>query len=175
MYRDILVYRVPHRPGLISEPTPGEARGELLDGETMTKLVESMIGIQSLSKAEIEKIMQGLIMIALDYVNSSDLFIYLKQVEYGVKFAMNDLKERAFDALGYQLGGATSGLVLGVEVSISYPNEWHYGSLVADLKERQKEELRELQEYEKAHGIAHQVPGKGRITITLRDKSDDGP
>lgn len=122
------------------------------------------------SKKEIEEMVQNFINTYLEQTDSGTLYIFFKQVEYGVKIGVDYLRDQAFDSFGYYLGGALSGKVQGHDVLISYPREWRYSSVVYDLRERQKEELAEIQEYEKAAGIAKQVPGKGKITVTLRGK-----
>ncbi len=125
---------------------------------------------RSLCKAEIEDLMRRFIEANLEHTDSGTLYIYLKQLEYAVKAGIENLKEQAFENLGYQLSGATSGKLMGHDVSICYPQEWHYSQAVEGLKERQKIELGRLQDDEKASGIAKQSPGKARLTVTLRER-----
>lgn len=87
-----------------------------------------------------------------------------------MKVGLEALKDSAFNAIGQQLGGPTSGKLYDQVVEISYPNEWHYSSAVDELKEQHKRVLVDLQEQEKIEGIANQVTGKGRIVVTLREK-----
>jgi hypothetical protein len=124
----------------------------------------------AMGKAEIEEIVRKFIETNLEITDSGTLYLHLKQLEYAIKTGIEQLKEQAFNSLGEHLGGASSGKLFGHDVSIAYPNEWHYSSAVDDLKERQKKELAGLQNQERQIGIARQVQGKGRITITLREK-----
>lgn len=125
---------------------------------------------QSFSKIEIEEAVRAFIERNLEYTDSGVLYLFVKQIEYAVKIALEALKEGAFDAIGWQLDGLTSGKVGGHAVVISYPYKWQYSTAADELKERQKRELVELQEEEKKGGIAKQVSGKGRIVVTLRDE-----
>ncbi|MEO5929175.1 MAG: hypothetical protein ABIR47_04530 [Candidatus Kapaibacterium sp.] len=122
-----------------------------------------------IGKAGIEEAVRKFIELNLEQTDSRTLYIYLKQMEYAIKTSIDQVKDRAFDSFGEYLGGATSGKVMGHNVVITYPNEWHYSSAVDDLKGKQKKELAALQEKEKAEKIARQIPGKGRITVTLRE------
>ena len=121
-----------------------------------------------MGKVEIEEGVRKFIDANLEHSDSSTLYLYLKQLEYAIKIGIEQLKEQAFDSIGKHLGGSSSGKLFGHDVVIAYPNEWHYGPSVEELKERQKEELAALQKQERTIGIARQVQGKGRITITLR-------
>lgn len=123
---------------------------------------------RSYSKKEIEEIIVQIIERYLEETDSGTLYIFFKQLEYGVKIGVEYLKEQAFDSLGHHLGGLTSGKIQGHEVVISYPREWQFSDAVEDLKEQQKKELAELQDIEKASGIARQVMGKEKITVTIR-------
>jgi hypothetical protein len=135
----------------------------------MTDLLET-IPIQSTSsKADLENWIREFIRTNLEYVDSGTLYIHLKEIEYAIKQGIENLKEQAFTSLGEQLGGLNSGRLLGHQVSISYPNEWHYSPAVDKLKENQKKTLTELQEREKREKIAKQIQGQGRITVTIRD------
>lgn len=123
---------------------------------------------RSYSKHEIESIVRRFIENYLESGDSGTLYIFFKQLEYGAKVGGEILRDQAFGALGYSLGGATSGKIMGHEVVISWPREWQYSTAVEDLKLRQKAELVDLQDQEKATGIARQVVGKGKIVVTLR-------
>jgi hypothetical protein len=125
---------------------------------------------RSLCKAEIEDMMRRFIETNLEYTDSGTLYIYLKQLEYAVKMGIENLKDQAFDSLGGLLGGLSSGKYLGQDVTLSYPQEWHYSSAIDNLKSRQKIELGALQDEEKATGVAKQIPGKARLSITLRER-----
>lgn len=132
--------------------------------------LESICQNGTFCKWEIEERMKKFIAANLEYTDSGSLYICLKQLEYAVKVGVENLKEQAFEALGNELGGLTSGKFLGQDVSICYPQEWHYTKAVECLRERQKTELARLQDEEKASGAARQIPGKARLTITLRDR-----
>lgn len=121
------------------------------------------------SKAEIEEKVRCYINDHLESMDSAMLYVHLKELEYAVKTAIEALKDQAFDSAGQYLEGATSGKVNGHSIAISYPNEWHYTKAVEALKERQKKELAKYQAEERESGTAKQLPGKGRITITLRE------
>lgn len=125
---------------------------------------------RSFSKVELEEIVRAFIEEHLEHTDSGVLYLFLKQLEYAVKVGIEALKEGAFDSIGYRLAGEASGTVNGHAVVISYPHEWQYSPAVDELKEKQKQELSELQEQEKREGAAKQVAGKGRITIALRDE-----
>ncbi|MDB5034650.1 MAG: hypothetical protein JWQ98_1891 [Chlorobi bacterium] len=123
----------------------------------------------SIGKAEIEESVRKFIEYHLVHTDSGTLYIYFKQLEYAVKTGIENLKDPAFDSLGKLLGGATSGKILGHEIVLAYPNEWHYSPAVDALKNRQKLEIVGLQNEEKIAGIAKQIPGKARLTITLKE------
>jgi|GEM_PF-2589439 len=143
--------------------TPDTATTYLADDPLLAELTT-----RSCSKTEIEDLVQRFIEEGLEFTDSGSLFLLLKQLKYAAEHGIEQLKEHAFNALGEQLGGLQSGDVMGHEVLISYPREWHYSPAVDDLKEQQRQTLVALQDREKEEGVAKQMPGRGRITITLR-------
>jgi hypothetical protein len=140
-------------------------------------MVDDLIGVfsepgimeRSQGKAEIEEMVRRFIDANLEIMDSGTLYIYLKQLEYGIKVGIENLTEQAFEALGYQLGGSTCGKFLGHDIILAYPQEWHYSPAVDSLKNQQKQALVILQDQEKAAGIAKQIPGKARLTVTLKE------
>lgn len=139
--------------------------GEIFDHE-----YEIESPICTMGKAKIEEAVRKFIETNLENTDSGTLYLHLKQLEYAIKTGIEQLKEQAFNSFGEHLSGASSGKLFGHDVAIAYPNEWHYSAAVEELKERQKKELAGLQEKEREIGIARQVQGKGRITITLRER-----
>ena len=139
--------------------------GDLFDNQ-----YEVETPVRTMGKAEIEEAVRRFIQINLDTTDLATLYVYLKQMEFAVKTGIEHLKEQAFDSLGQQLGGLSSGKFLGHDVVISYPGEWNYSPAVDSLKERHKKELGGLQEQERQMGMARRVHGKGRITVTLRER-----
>lgn len=139
--------------------------GALLDNEH-----EIETPVRTMSKAEIEEAARRFIEANLEITDSATLYVHLKQIEYAVKIGLEHLKDQAFDSLGERMDGLTSGEFLGHAVAICYPNEWHYSPTVNDLKEQHKKELAGLQEQERQIGVARQIHGKGRITVTLKEK-----
>jgi hypothetical protein len=137
----------------------------VLNGDDEQELVR-----RSFSKIEIEEAVRAFIERHLEHTDSGTLYLFVKQIEYAVKIALEALKEGAFDSIGRQLDGLISGKVGGHTVVISYPYEWQYSPAVDELKEQQKQDLSELQDREKVEGVAKQVPGKGRIVVTLREE-----
>jgi hypothetical protein len=107
---------------------------------------EQWITSRSFTKMEIEEAVRSCIERHLEYTDSGRLYLAFKELEYVVKVGREALKEGAFDSIGWQLEGETSGNLLGHGVEISYPYEWHFSPSVEELKDRQKRELRELQE-----------------------------
>lgn len=124
---------------------------------------------RSCSKAEIERATQDFIHESLEEMDSGTLFVLLKQMKYAAEHGIEQLKEQAFNSIGDWLGGLSTGEMLGHGVAICYPKEWHYSSAVDELKEQQKEELSRLQDREKREGVAKQMMGKGRLTVSLRE------
>lgn len=122
---------------------------------------------RSASKTEIEERVKEFLEAFQDKVDSGTIFVALKQLEFAVETALNQLKDDAFMSLGSKFQGLSSGSLLDHKVSICYPSEWIFSPKVETLKEAQKKELKEQMEIEKMTGIARKAQGKGRITVTL--------
>lgn len=122
------------------------------------------------TKEQIERQVTDFIDEQLDHFESGQLYVHFKQLEFAIKTGLEYMREIAFDSIGYLLGGFTSGIIFGHHVAIAYPQKWVYSEAVEELKERFKNELTVLLEIEKANGTAIQIPGPGRITVTLKGK-----
>ena len=124
--------------------------------------------LKGLDRSEIESRVESWIAGALEVTSSAELYVYVKQMEFAVRLAIERLKEPAFDAIGRHLGGAMEGGLLGHKVRLSYPREWIYSERIAALKERQKLELKSAELAEQASGEAKRLDRLGVITVTLK-------
>ena len=126
---------------------------------------------KGLDRAQIESRVAEWLACALEAASSAELYVFLKQMEFAVKLALERLKEPAFDAIGRQLGGLMEGDLLGHRVRLSYPREWMYSEKIAALKERQKLELKSAELAEQASGTAKRIDRLGVTTVTLKGGS----
>ncbi len=126
---------------------------------------------KGLDRAQIESRVAEWLAGALEAASSAELYVFVKQMEFAVKLALERLKEPAFDAIGRQLGGLSEGDLLGHRVRLSYPREWVYSENIAALKERQKLELKSAELAEQASGTAQRIDRLGVITVTLKGGS----
>ena len=127
--------------------------------------------LKGLDRSQIESLVESWVAVALEVTSSAELYVYVKQMEFAVRLALERLKEPAFDAIGRQLGGVMEGGLLGHKVRLSYPREWIYSEKIAALKERQKLELKSAELAEQASGAATRLDRLGVITVTLRGTS----
>jgi hypothetical protein len=135
----------------------------------MQNTTESLIlPLASLSKAEIDERVADWLNTALELHSPDELFVFLKQYEEAINNAIEKTKEIAFIKMANRFKGETKGFVLGHEVKLSYPVTWIYSAAVAELKEKQKAELKSLELKEQANGTAIRETQPGRITVTLR-------
>jgi hypothetical protein len=139
-------------------------------GHTLPDEAEGVLPLplKGLDRSQIESRVEAWIAGALEVTSSAELYVYVKQMEFAVKLALERLKEPAFDAIGRQLGGVMEGGLLGHRVRLSYPREWIYSENVAALKERQKLGLKSAELTEQASGAAKRIDRLGVITVTLR-------
>ena len=150
-----------------------DSQGLTVSDRTLPEEDQRVLPLPSkgLDRSQIESRVESWIAGALEVTSSAELYVYVKQMEFAVKLALEHLKVPAFDAIGRELGGAMEGGLLGHRVRLSYPREWIYSEKIAALKERQKLELKSAELAEQASGEAQRLDKLGVITVTLKGAS----
>jgi hypothetical protein len=121
-----------------------------------------------LGKSEIEKRMREALHEQIQGRPAPQLYLMLKQIEYAVAMALDELKPTVIDEVRTVLPEGENSMTLsGHTVSLKPKSEWTYGQEVFDLAARQKKELEAERAIAKAEGRATKTVTGTIIAVEL--------
>ncbi len=129
-----------------------------------------VVPIVSLSKNIVQTQIEDWMNTALEAIPPADVYVYLKQVEHAVDWALSQIKESAFNDAGTRFKGEHSGQILGHEVKLSWPKKWVYPPDVQRFERESQEQIRQQREQAKIEGTAKRKQTEGVVTVNLKQE-----
>jgi len=135
----------------------------------MNSTALTTIGREFFTELEIQKQCENALNFALESEPPINLYLKLKQLEFAIKYMLDNVNPQAATSFMEISKGEMKGEIAGHKIAIYNKVSWTYTSEIEKLKERQKAELKSRQLSEQASGEAFQLMNDTpEIKITLR-------